>query len=520
MGAAGRVTAAPSPSSLRRAARPLALAGRHRLFTALLVAGTILRVLTTMAYRPAMQFVQDSFDYLEGARHLTPGIIRPMGYPLFLRALSLGDRLTLVPITQHLLGLAMAVAVYALVRHLGGRRGWAALAAAPLLLDPYQVYLEQFLMAETLFEALTVGAVLLLLWHERPSPLACAVAGLGLAASALTRSAGLLLIVPAAGFLVARRAGWLRVACLAAAAVVLLGSYATWFHQVHGSFALEAYDGYFLAGRVEPFADCRGLSLSARERLLCDDRPPARRQGSDWFIWNPDSPMRRKEVPTGTDRNAVAASFARKVLRNQPGDYLHVVLTDTLHYLSFGRHTGAKDNPVQSWQYRTSFSADPWQPEHPPADPYVYQWTWPGRAAEYNTTVARHGFSFEQVRPRLNRSVASRLRTYQRYVYTPGPVLGAFVLAGLLVGVGRLRREDRRLRWSAAFLAVSGLLLPLTAAATSTFDYRYLVPSLPLLATAGALSLTLGERRLAAHRRRTGGGGEAAAQSWQVTAAG
>ena len=61
-----------------------ALPGRHRLFTGLFLAGLLLRVLTTMAYWPAIGFVQDSFDHLHEARNLEPGIIRPFGYPLLL----------------------------------------------------------------------------------------------------------------------------------------------------------------------------------------------------------------------------------------------------------------------------------------------------------------------------------------------------------------------------------------------------------------------------------------------------
>ena len=36
-------------------------------------------------------------------------------------------------------------------------------------------------------------------------------------------------------------------------------------------------------------------------------------------------------------------------------------------------------------------------------------------------------------------------------------------------------------------LAAAGVLLPLTAAMTSMFDYRYLLPALPLLPAAGVL---------------------------------
>ena len=110
-------------------------AARHWIFLALLTAGTALRVLTSLAYRPAMEFVQDSFDYLGDGRELVPGVIRPLGYPLFLRVVSITGRFGLVPVVQHLMALAIAVMLYALLRRLGVRTWLAAVATAPLLLD-------------------------------------------------------------------------------------------------------------------------------------------------------------------------------------------------------------------------------------------------------------------------------------------------------------------------------------------------------------------------------------------------
>ncbi|MGH9265060.1 MAG: hypothetical protein ACRD1D_10255, partial [Acidimicrobiales bacterium] len=150
---------------------------------ALVVAGAGLRLATTVAYRPAMAFLQDSFDYLADAQRLEPGMIRPFGYPLFLRVLSAGGRLDLVPVIQHLLGLGVGVALYLLLRHLGARSWVAGLGAAPVLLDGYQIYLEHFVMAETLFAALVVAAVVLLLWPDRPGAAAAAGAGAVLAAA-------------------------------------------------------------------------------------------------------------------------------------------------------------------------------------------------------------------------------------------------------------------------------------------------------------------------------------------------
>ena len=106
---------------------------------ALVAVGAALRIATSVAYRPAMAFLQDSFDYLTDAQQLQPGVVRPLGYPLFLRALSPAGDLQVVPIVQHLLGLGAGVALYLLLRHLGVRSWLAGLGAATVLLDGYQI---------------------------------------------------------------------------------------------------------------------------------------------------------------------------------------------------------------------------------------------------------------------------------------------------------------------------------------------------------------------------------------------
>lgn len=459
-------------------------------------AGAALRVLITIAYRPAMVFFQDSFDYLGDAQHLRPGVIRPLGYPLFLRAISLVGDLSAVPLVQHLLGLAAGVLLYAVLRRLGVRPWVATLGAAPLLLDGYQVYLEHFVMAETLFEALVVAGVALLLWREVPGAGACAGAGALLAAAGLTRTAGLPLLVPALAFLAARRVGVLRLGCATAACLVVLGSYAVWFRTTHGDVALEAYSGYFLAGRVEPFADCADLTLTDAERPLCDARPPAERPSADWYVWNPDSPLRRLDG-AAVNRNDVASGFARRVIRHQPGDYLRTVAGDTARYLSPGRTTALRSFPVAAWQFRTEFSPVPWRPVAPPPDPYAAGWTSPGSSVSNGVTVAAHGFGLAEVRPAFVRPAATALARYQRHGYTPGPVLAACLLLGLLAGAGRrrgsgqLRARQLRLRHAGLLCAAAGVVLLLGPAATSVFDYRYILPALAVVPAAGALGLTL-----------------------------
>jgi len=490
----------PAAAARRLPSRASEALSAHGIFIALMIAGTVLRVLTSVAYRPAMAFVQDSFDYLGDARDLVPGVIRPLGYPLFLRALSVTGRFGLVPVVQHLMALAMAVMLYALLRRLGVRPWLAALATAPLLLDGYQIYMEQFVLAETLFELLVVTALVVLLWR-RPTPAACAVAGGLLALSGLTRTVGVVLLVPAVAYLVLTRAGGRRVISFAGAAALVLGGYAGWYKAVNGSWALQSFGGYFLAGRVEPFARCDGLELPPEELMLCDDRPEAERPGPDWYVWNPGSPLRRLDFPAGTDRNEVAGSFARRIIAHQPVDYLGTVGRDFLHYFAPTRSSGRGDGPVQTFQFRTSFTPDPWQPAYPPADPYIWQWTWPGDSVRYGNIVATHGFDLARAEPRLHPGIAAALRNYQRVGYTPGPLLAVAVLVAVGAGIGRMSQRQRRVGYGAWLFAAVGVLVLLVPAATASFDFRYLVPALTVLPAAGALGVTV----LQGRRRESGG---------------
>ena len=129
-----RVPAArPGPASGGRwrawRAQAVTAARHHWLVSVLLVAGLVLRVLAQIGYRPALLYV-DSLKYLYGA---SPGS-DPLGYRLVLKVVLVVGDLGTVAAIQHLLGLAMAVALYVVLLRRGvpvlavgrGRRAGAA----------------------------------------------------------------------------------------------------------------------------------------------------------------------------------------------------------------------------------------------------------------------------------------------------------------------------------------------------------------------------------------------------------
>jgi hypothetical protein len=485
-------------------------------FGALFLGGAALRALTMYAYRPALEFDGDSYAYLKLSRQLDPDPIRPAGYPVFLKALSWTDALWLVPLLQHLAGLAAAVALYTLLVRRGLARPVAALAAAPVLLDAYQVALEHFIMAEALFAALLVAALYALLASPRPSAAACAVAGTCLAAASLMRTIGLVIAVLAVSHALLRRVGWLRVAVMGLALAAPLVAYASWYNAVNGRYALTGGDAVWFYGRVAPIADCARLDLAPEQLVLCSPHPPAERPGPNFYVWDRNSPRFRLPVPE-EERDALLADFARQVATKQPGAYARVVAADFGHYFAPGRDTDFRDWPVGTWQF-------------PAGDEPAYLHnnrplhTFPGADP---TEV--------YVRPHID-----ALRAYQKVGYLPGPALAATAALGLtavFAGIGRprlrphprirvwlrIRRpnaagvggvrappappagsaaERRRIAADCLLLVGIGVVVLAVPSATVCFDYRYLLPALLVFPPAAALGWRQAQLVLAARRDR------------------
>src|SRR5258708_8737033 len=156
----------------------------------------------------------------------------PVGYKGPLRAILLVGNFDAVAAVQHLLGLAMAVVLYLLLLRRGVPRWLAALATAPVLLDAYQVQIEQTIMPDTWFEALIVADLAILLWPAaRPPPEGVVppaagagpswrrvvAAGVVLGTSATVAQVGEALILPAVLYLLAAGGGGRRAIGKAAA---------------------------------------------------------------------------------------------------------------------------------------------------------------------------------------------------------------------------------------------------------------------------------------------------------------
>ena len=186
---------------------------RHSVFLLVLTAGLALRALAQAAYRPALLYI-DSEKYLEGSVATAP-----QGYQALLRALEPLGGLALVAAVQHTFGLAMAVALYAVLLRRGAPRWVATLAAAPVLLDAYQLQLEQTIMSDVLFEVMITAALVVLLWRPGPWPVAvCGSGALVLGAAVTVREIGAVLIVPVVVFAALTVRGWRRRAGRAALA--------------------------------------------------------------------------------------------------------------------------------------------------------------------------------------------------------------------------------------------------------------------------------------------------------------
>ncbi|GAA2214381.1 hypothetical protein GCM10009850_098460 [Nonomuraea monospora] len=461
----------------------------------MLALGTGLRALAMLGYRPALWF-PDSYTYIVTVFKPRPDLVRPAGYSMFLKLLEPLHAFGAVTAAQHLLGLATGVLVYRAVLRTAPRapRWVATLAAVPVLLDAYQVELEHLLVSDTLFMFLVVSAVALCATRRTAT---AAGIGLLLAAATLTRTVGQPLIVVLAAWFVlrgllwppdlarTRRAGarfrlaafrpvaFRPAAVLLAAALVPIVAYGAWFYVTYQRVGLVGANGVFLYARTMSFADCDKMDPPPDLKVLCDPRPPEQRPPSQEYIWAKDAPLvLLPGITFSKENDDLAARFAMLALTTQPLDYAASVLEE------LGR----------------SFTWD--RPIYPDAEIYgYYQFpvTEPGPPGRYPAQVgAEYAKLYEQgaIGTEIVEPFAGWLRAYQSMVRLPGPVLLGILLVPPVAAVVRRRRRERPaagplwlVPWSAA------IVLLITPAAAAEFDYRYVLPAVPLACLAAAQSI-------------------------------
>ncbi len=473
---------------------PRLIAG-NRLFAAVLVPAIALRADAELGYRWQSWF-NDSFSYLRAAVTLTPGTTRPAGYPVYLWLLSPAHSYLLVTASQHLMGLLVAVMIYALARHRFAVPAWAAvLATLPVLFDGFEIQLEHLIMADTLFLFLTMAAVTIMLWSPRPSWRACLAAGLLLGLSSTVRPTGLPLL---AVFLVylfirllprrmparpLRQQVLLLVAAMAACALafaVPVAGYEGWYESAHGEYAMTDSTGVFLYSRVMTFADCSRMSLPTDLLPLCTSVPPDQRPIAQAYIWTSASPLLRLPHPMFSPTvDQLAERFAVHAIEAQPLGYARAVWDDTVRSFEWDRSVFPNPQTYDAYLFG-------YQSHAIPVSPYR---GYPSAAAYY----VRGNPATAVVSP-----FAQVIRGYQRYVWLPGTVFGLVLLVGLFGIARRWRRAG-----SAALLPwLCSLALIVVPAATAEFDYRYVTTAAPFACLAAAMAF--GAAGLA--RRGAGGG--------------
>jgi 4-amino-4-deoxy-L-arabinose transferase-like glycosyltransferase len=219
---------------------------------------------------------------------------------VLLKPLLLVGNLDLVAAAQHVLGLAMAVVLYVVLQRRGVPRWLAAVATAPILLDGYQLQIEQTIMPDVMFEACIVAGLAALLWQPRPRTALVIAGGLALGASATARQVGEILILPALAYLLVAIPGWRRrltqgaILCAAFALPILV--YCSVALAVTGHFRLSYAGTNEFYGRLVLAVDCQKLALPAEERALCPHHTRAVQLGIDGLEHNPASPLRRYQA--------------------------------------------------------------------------------------------------------------------------------------------------------------------------------------------------------------------------------
>ena len=461
-----------------RAARLRSLTARvwsqHRLFVIVFIPALLLRADAELGYRWQSWF-NDSFEYIANTVRLTLDPTRVSGYSVWLKFLQPFHSYALITILQHLMGLAVGVMVYALLRHRYQAPAWlATLAAVPVLYDGFEIQLEHLILSDTMFLFAVMLATTLLLWDPAgPSTGRCALIGALLGLGAVLRSIGLPLLAVFAVYMIIHRFGWRKIAATVVVCLIPVFGYAGAFDLEHGQFAMSDATGVFLYSRVMTFAECSKIHPPADELFLCSTVPPDQRPIAQAYIWTPASPLDRmppskfSPVP-----NQLAEDFAIRAIEAQPLGYARAVLHDTWMVFGWNRIVFPQAATYDEYLFGNHSLAVPaWDAAHL------------GRYTSYAAAYVQGDPLTRVVNP-----FAIIIRIWQRYVWLPGTAYGLILLAGLggIVLAWRRLGGDALLPWAVSFALI------VVPAAVTTFDYRYVLPAVPFACLAAVMAFSRG----------------------------
>jgi dolichyl-phosphate-mannose-protein mannosyltransferase len=431
-----------------------------------LALGFVVRVYALLAYVPSSLQWQDAIRYARIGKGPFDDMWQPAGYPGFLWVVrQISNNISFTIGVQHLLGLLSGLLVFAAVRRVAPRPV-ALVPAAVLILGGDFLFLEATLLAEAYFTFLiccTIYAAIRAL--DDPHRLRWLVyASLLGGMTAVVRSNALVLPVVVGLWTLIAFAGRLRrralmVALSVVPAAVLVIAYVIVATSV-GQFAgLTDAGNVDLYARVAPFANCSKFHPPAGTVKLCETTPRGLRQGSYWYAWDPTSPGLKYfgQEPSAT---GPLGKFARAAILGQPLDYAKIVAKDMFRYVdpTAGNDYGFSGTIPDGWTfaYRSV-----------PEEQYIGGLL----SQRYDGVLPAHMPGMQE------------LDAYQVTTRLGGLYVAAFAILsilGLVLARGRLRAVI-------ALLALTAFVLYLGPVATISYDARYGIPPLGMLAAAGAL---------------------------------
>jgi 4-amino-4-deoxy-L-arabinose transferase-like glycosyltransferase len=453
----------------------------------LIVVGLALRAVAVISWWPVTPILEDGYQRFTANPFLD--FQHSAGYGLIVAALGHVTRqIAFTVLIQHAVGVASAVLFWAALRRLTGSSWPGLLAAAIVLLDPDQIFLEHSIMSEVwVVLAIAVGLYAAVRSLQAPVPwwrwpLSC---GLALAVAVMIRSAAAPLVgVVALTLLVHGPSPGCRWREHVRAAVAVCGAVAVgllafaFANQAYGHrFAVSPSPGWYLYGRVAQFADCRDFTPPPGTRRLCQSIPPSQRPAAYNYMFTPQSPAVRL-FGTFSSHDDLVGGWARRGLEAQPLDFLRT-----------------------TWSYLRSYYLPGSLPSRLKGstglDPQLDFLSTSVFAAALHKDLEIYYRPFA-VHPRhwglvLLHDISRVIRFGATLLF----ITTALVLVGLFFG-------PRRARAGVLLFGVGGFTLILIPAALSTYAGRYTLPMAAPMTAGAAITIYELHRRWATRARRRG----------------